>query len=84
MLRRQVVTLQALAGLPLSPGRSERQQQAVALRRAGISIRSIAATLQADRSTIASDLRAAGAEPPQGVVVGADGRRTSPQIRPTA
>jgi DNA-binding CsgD family transcriptional regulator len=81
-LRRQVTTLQQLAGLPAAPGRDQRRQHAAEMRAQGHSTRAIAAILGANRGTISSDLRLLGVEPPAGRVVGLDGRVTAPRLRP--
>jgi hypothetical protein len=75
-VRREVVVLRRLAGLPSGPlGREERRVRAVELRSSGLSLRAIAAELGCDRSTAAADLRCAGVERPARIV-GLDGRRT--------
>jgi hypothetical protein len=83
-LRRQVVTLQQLAGLPTQPGRLERREQAAAMRVAGHSVRSIAGTLGVGRGTIQHDLALMRAAPPPAGVIGLDGRLTQPRLRPPA
>jgi hypothetical protein len=72
-LRKQVVVMRTLVGLPPErPDRIQRRAQVVRLRADGLSVRSIATPLGVRRETISKDLRALGA-PPARVSVGIDG-----------
>lgn len=80
-LRREVLTLERLCGLPGTPlPRRERRLRVAEMRANGFSVRSIATELHCDRNTVVGDLKALGVAPPAGQVVGLDGRTTRPRM----
>ena len=80
-VRREIRALRLAAGLPLDPPEVERRERVAAMRRRGMSVRSIALAVGVHRATVTADLRTVGVpRPPQ--IVGLDGR-TTPGPRPS-